>query len=88
MLRPPVSRSPEIGPGFVWRRTSWWNISEGSGGDHASLVLALWALAHGTVELLISKLVPPARAAELREGCRRAVAVLLREAEQKSNGEP
>ena len=41
--------------GGIWRR-------------HASLVLALWALAHGTVELLISKVVPPARAAELRKG--------------------
>jgi hypothetical protein len=59
----------------------------GSAADHASLVLALWALAHGTVELLISKVVPSARAAELREGGRRAVAVLLREAEQKRNGE-
>jgi len=84
MLRPPVSRSPEIGPGFVWVQNQLVEHFGGSAGDHASLVLALWALAHGTVELLISKVVPPARAAELREGCRRAVAVLLREAEQKS----
>ncbi len=84
MLRPPVSRSPEIGPGFVWVQNQLAERFGGDAGDYASLVLALWALAHGTVELLISKVVPPARAAELREGCRRAVGVLLREAGQKS----
>ncbi len=83
MLRPAVSRSAEIGPGFVWVQKQ---LAERLGGsaDHASLVLALWALAHGTVELLISKVAPPARAAELRAGCRQAVEVLLRDAEKKA----
>jgi AcrR family transcriptional regulator len=84
MLRPAVSRSPEIGPGFVWVQKQLAERFGGSARDHASLVLALWAVAHGTVELLISKVVPPARAAELREGCRHAVGVLLRDAEKKS----
>jgi AcrR family transcriptional regulator len=51
--------------------------------EHASLALALWGLAHGTVMLLISKVVPPARAVELRAGCREAIAVLLKGAEKK-----
>jgi AcrR family transcriptional regulator len=84
MLRPPVSRSPEIGPGFVWVQKQLAERFGGSTADHASLVLALWALAHGTVELLISRVVPSARAAELREGGRRAVEALLREAELKA----
>ena len=85
-LRPPVSRSPEIGPGFVWVQNQLAERLGGSAADHASLVLALWAIAHGTVELLNSKVVPPARAAELRKGCRHAVAVLLRDAKQESKG--
>jgi AcrR family transcriptional regulator len=85
-LRPPVARSPQIGPGFIWVQNQLAQRLGGSPADHASLVLALWAVAHGTVELLISKVVPPARAAELRDGCRRAVAVLLDEAAQKPKG--
>jgi AcrR family transcriptional regulator len=84
MLRPPVSRSPEIGPGFVWVQKQLAERFGGSPDDHTSLVLALWAFAHGTVELLISKVVPPARAAELRAGCRHAVDLLLREAKRKT----
>jgi AcrR family transcriptional regulator len=82
-LRPAVSRSPEIGPGFVWVQKQLAERLGRSPDEHASLALALWGLAHGTVMLLISKVVPPARAAELRAGCREAIAVLLKGAEQK-----
>jgi len=83
-LRPAVSRSPEIGPGFIWLQQQLAERLGGSPEAHASLGLALWGLAHGTVMLLISKVVPPARAAELRAGCREAIAVLLKGAGTKS----
>jgi len=83
-LRPVVSRSPEIGPGFIWLQQQLAERLGGSPEAHASLGLALWGLAHGTVMLLISKVVPPARAAELRAGCREAIAVLLKGGETKS----
>jgi len=82
-LRPAVSRSPEIGPGFIWLQKQLAERLGKSHDDHASLGLALWGLAHGTVMLLISKVVPAARAAELRAGCREAIAVLLKGAEGK-----
>jgi AcrR family transcriptional regulator len=82
-LRPDVSRSPQIGPGFGWLQNQLAERLGGSPEDHASLALALWGLAHGTVMLLISKVVPPARAAELRTGCRAAVGTLLKRAEEK-----
>jgi AcrR family transcriptional regulator len=83
-LRPAVSRSPEIGPGFIWLQQQLAERLGGSPEEHASLGLALWGLAHGTVMLLISKVVPPARAAELRAGCREAIALLQKGAETKS----
>jgi AcrR family transcriptional regulator len=83
MLRPTVARSPKIGPGFTWVQNQLAGRLGGSPADHASLALALWAIAHGTVELLISKVVPPARVAEIRQGCRQAVSVLLKHAAQK-----
>ncbi len=83
-MRPAVSRSPEIGPGFLWLRNQLAERLGGTPDEHASLALALWGLAHGTVMLLISKVVPTARVAELRKGCRQALAVLLRGAAEKS----
>ena len=83
-LRPAVSRSPEIGPGFIWLQQQLAERLGGSPDEHASLALALWGLAHGTVMLLISKVVPPTRAPELRAGCRQAIKVLLRGAEKTS----
>lgn len=80
-LRPAESRSPNIGPGFAWVQQKLVERFGGSAEDHASLVLSLWALAHGTVTLLTSKVVPAARAAELRAGCTAAVRILLHNAE-------
>jgi AcrR family transcriptional regulator len=83
-MRPPVSRSPEIGPGFVWLQQQLAERLGASPEEHAPLALSLWGLAHGTVMLLISKVVPAARAAELRAGCREAIKVLLKAAERNS----
>ena len=83
-LRPAVSRSPEIGPGFIWLQQQLAARLGGSPDEHASLGLAIWGLAHGTVMLLISKVVPLARAAQLRAGCRDAIAALLKAAENNS----
>ena len=81
-LRPAESRTVEIGPGFVWAQAKCAERFGGSPEDYVQLVLALWALAHGTVTFLNTKVLPPQRAAELRAACRDAVAVLLRNAEQ------
>jgi len=81
-LRPAQSRTVEIGPGFVWAQAKCAERFGGLPEDYAQLVLALWALAHGTLSFLNTKLLPPQRAAELRAACRDAVAVLLRNAEQ------
>jgi hypothetical protein len=82
-LRPPESRSANIGPGFVWVQQKLVERLGGSAQDHAALVLSLWALAHGTVTLLTSKVVPAPRAAELRAGCAAAVRILLQNAESR-----
>jgi len=77
-LRPLESRTLEIGPGFVWAQARCAERFGGSPSDHAALVLAIWALAHGTVSFLNSKALPRQRAEQLRGACREAVAALLR----------
>jgi AcrR family transcriptional regulator len=52
----------------------------GSPDDYARLTLAVWALLHGTVMLLIAKTVHPEHAAEMRSVCRASVQTLLRQA--------
>jgi len=79
-MRPAVSRSPEIGPGFVWLQNQLAERLGGSREEHAPLALSLWGLAHGTAMLLISKVIPAARAAELRMGSREAIEALLKAA--------
>ncbi len=81
-LRPPESRTPEIGPGFIWAQQKCAERFGGSPQDHAPLVLAIWALAHGTVAFLNSKALPPQRGEQLRAACRDAVEGLLRNAER------
>lgn len=80
-LRPAESRTYEIGPGFAWAQAKCAERFGGAPEDHGQLVLALWALAHGTVSFLNTKVLPPQRAEELRGACRDAVAALLRNAE-------
>src|SRR5215475_9680654 len=81
-LRPRESRTLEIGPGFVWAQARCAERFGGSPSDYAPLVLAIWALAHGTVSFLNSRTLPPLRAEQLRAACREAVAVLLKQAEE------
>ncbi len=50
----------------------------GSPDDYTRLSLALWALLHGTVLLLIRKTIPPHFAAEMRSVCGASIGVLLR----------
>jgi Tetracyclin repressor-like, C-terminal domain len=52
----------------------------GSPDDYAGVTLAVWALLHGTVMLLIAKTIQPQHAAEMRSACRTCVETLLREA--------
>ena len=49
----------------------------GSPDDYTRLSLALWALLHGTVMLLITKTIPPTHAAEMRSVCRASIEALL-----------
>jgi AcrR family transcriptional regulator len=49
----------------------------GSPDDYTRLSLALWAMLHGTVMLLISKTIPPQHATEMRSVCRTSVKMLL-----------
>jgi AcrR family transcriptional regulator len=52
----------------------------GSPDDYIGLTLALWALLHGTVLLLITKTIQPQHSAEMRSVCRISVETLLRSA--------
>ena len=49
----------------------------GSPEDYTPLSLAVWALLHGTVMLLITKTIPPSSAAEMRSICDASVKTLL-----------
>jgi len=80
-LRPRESRTPDIGPGFVWAQNRCAERFGGSPSDYVPLILAIWALAHGTVSFLNSRALPPQRAEQLRAACREAVAALLKQAE-------
>jgi AcrR family transcriptional regulator len=47
--------------------------------DHSQMALALWALLHGTTDLLLSKAIPEGHEEELRSAVRAAVQALLNE---------
>lgn len=81
-LRPRESRTPDVGPGFVWAQARCAERFGGSPSDYAPLVLAIWALAHGTVSFLNSRALPPQRSTQLRAACRDAVAALLHQAKK------
>jgi len=67
----------DIGPGFAWVAKKLAERLGGSPEDQMQRALEVWALAHGTASLLISKAVPAELALELRAGCLRALGVLL-----------
>jgi AcrR family transcriptional regulator len=75
--------SGEIGPSFLWVQSRLVDRLGGTPEDHVRLTLALWALAHGTAMLLISRSTPSELASELRSACTSAVSELVREAEKK-----
>jgi AcrR family transcriptional regulator len=52
----------------------------GSPDDYVRTTLAVWALLHGTVMLLIAKTIRPEHAEEMRATCRSSVETLLRDA--------
>jgi AcrR family transcriptional regulator len=54
----------------------------GAPDNYVQLVLALWALLHGTAMLLIAKTIQPQHAAEMRSACRASLETLLREAQR------
>ena len=60
---------------FVMERTSEW--LGGEPGEHAPLVYALWALAHGTAMLRISGSVGEENFPKLREAFKRAIDILV-----------
>jgi len=70
-------------PVFQWVLKRFTEPLGGSPEERARVVLAVWALAHGTATLLIAKATPPELAKQLRAACARAVAQLVRDA---SNG--
>ena len=55
--------------------------------DHERLTLALWALLHGTVMLLIAKTIHPPHMEELRAASRTALDTLLRESSHSRRSE-
>lgn len=57
----------------------------GTPDEYTHLELALWALLHGTVMLLIAKTIQPQHATEMRVACRTAVATLLRNASNSND---
>lgn len=60
------------------KRTAEW--LGGSPDDYTNLVLALWALTHGTATLLISKAAPPAYETKMRAVLMETVDLLVRNA--------
>ena len=67
---------------FMKQRSAEW--LGGTPDDHAGLVLALWALMHGTAMLLISGTVPKGREAQLPSLLGQAADVLVRNASSLS----
>jgi AcrR family transcriptional regulator len=49
----------------------------GSPEDHTQLALALWAIAHGTAAILLSRTIPDGHEEKLRSACRTAVKALI-----------
>lgn len=66
---------------FMKRRAAEW--LGGSAEDHAGLILALWALLHGTATLLISRAVADDDAIKLRSAFAASVDTLVRTAAKK-----
>jgi len=77
---PAAKKAEEFGPSFLWAQSKLAERVKGDDEQHLRLTLALWAVAHGTALLLISRSVPDHLEGELRSACRHAIASLVREA--------
>lgn len=81
MVRPSETRSAQMGPGFVWMKARLAKRLGGSPEEHTDLVLAIWALAHGTATLLIGKAVPEPLVPAFRAESMRSLRKLLADGE-------
>lgn len=63
---------------LIKKRSAEW--LGGSPEEHTDLILVLWALAHGTASLLISRAVPSLHETDLRSVADRAAALLVQNA--------
>lgn len=63
---------------LIKKRSAEW--LGGSPEEHTDLILVLWALAHGTASLLISRAVPSVHETDLRSVADRAAALLVQNA--------
>jgi AcrR family transcriptional regulator len=77
---PAAQKAQEFGPSFLWAHSKVAERVQGDDDQHLRLTLAVWALAHGTAMLLISRAMPAHLQGELRSTCTQAVASLVREA--------
>lgn len=67
----------ESRPNFAFAETLLVKRLGGTPDDHTQTALALWALLHGTAELLLTKSIPEGHEEALRQACRAGVKALL-----------
>lgn len=72
-------------PVFQWVLGRFAQRLGGSPEENARVLLAVWALVHGTATLLIARATPPELAKELRTACRQAVEDLIQAAGQRAS---
>jgi AcrR family transcriptional regulator len=68
---------------FIKKRSAEW--LGGTPEEHTDLILALWALAHGTASLLISKAIPSGHETDLRSVADKAAELLVQNASMLSS---
>jgi AcrR family transcriptional regulator len=88
LLSPPKGRGSarpirESRPNFAFVEQLLAKRLGGTPEDHTQLALTLWALAHGTAMMLLSKSIPEGHEEELRAACRAGVKSLLGKAGQQ-----
>lgn len=70
----------ESRPNFAFLEEQLARRLGGTPAEHTELALALWALLHGTVHLLLTKSIPTEHTLEVRLACRKAVRRLIEDA--------
>ena len=71
-------------PVFQWVQDKFADRLRLSPEERTRLLLAIWALAHGTATLIIAQAMPSTLARELRTACTNAVKEVVRAAEKKA----